>query len=149
MPDVYGEADYAWLAGVWDGEGCVHRNVCKGVPYPIWQVNQAVTPVDAADDPDGPPELLRRTAAILDDLGVRHRTVLYRPSKKLLATAKVTSTLPLWHQRVSGYPTLLILTATCWPWLGKVKKVQAIKHMDAFAEFRGLPPFPYGLAGAA
>jgi hypothetical protein len=109
--------DLAWLAGFWDGEGCVSAlNTENAKNYPVLSISQAG---------DEGKELCYRVAQIA---GVRasisgpHRG---RPGNK-----------PAWKVRISGHERVQAVMAACWPWLSRTKREQAALVLLAYRAIR-------------
>lgn len=97
--------DLAWLAGFWDGEGCVSPlKSGKYKYYPVFSLSQAG---------DEGYELCQR---VLDSCGIfggisgPYTSGTYKPVYKV---------------RISGYEKVQALLSMCWPWLSNTKRVQA------------------------
>lgn len=109
--------DLAWVAGFWDGEGCVGiTNTASIKSHPVFAVSQAGDEAAA---------ILQR---ILDIVQVRG-------SVGGPYTAKDRPTWTPQHQlRIWGFEGVQAILAMCWPWLTETKKAQAIRAIRAFHE---------------
>lgn len=113
--------DLAWLAGFWDGEGCVtSMNTVHAKNYPVFTVSQA--------GGEGK-ELCQRVARIA---GVRASVSGPHTGR--------TGTSPAWKVRISGHERVQAVVAMCWPWLSRTKREQATRVLLAYRAIR--PPKP-------
>lgn len=107
------EEDLAWLAGFWDGEGCVRSAKTNTTfAYPIFTMSQAGS--------EGR-ELCERVHRITDVGGK-----IDGPFKRKSPYTDV------YMFRANGYPRVATMTIACWPWLSRTKKDQALAALNAF-----------------
>lgn len=100
--------ELAWAAGFFDGEGCTTFTVNSGLPtkYPRLSVSQ------------------------------KHEEVLLKFQLAVggLGTIVVNRTRGGWIWRCTKFEHVQAVIAMLWPWLGPVKKAQAKRRLDGYAE---------------
>lgn len=112
--------DFAWLAGFWDGEGCVSSlNTTYAKNYPVFSLTQAGGEGEA---------LCRRVARIA---GVRASV-----SGPFNPRSGDRGRQPQWKVRISGHERVQYLLAACWPWLSRTKQEQATRVLLGYREIR-------------
>jgi hypothetical protein len=114
--------DLAWLAGFWDGEGCVSSlNTNSARNYPVFALSQAGR--------EGL-ELCERVARVAGiDASISGPVIPKGGNQRQ----------PQWKVRISGYERVQALLAMCWPWLSRTKREQAVKALRAFHAVRTPP----------
>ena len=97
--------DLAWVAGLFDGEGCFHAQKANGKYYLRSQLSQS-----------GSPELLYRCQKItgLGAVGGPYKPTYPRKCKDRFCWA------------VAGFEQTQALIALLWEWLGTAKREQAV-----------------------
>jgi hypothetical protein len=107
------EEDLAWLAGFWDGEGCVRvAKTNTTAHYPVFTMSQAGT--------EGR-QLCERVDRITGLGGKVDGPFGRRPPNT-----------DVYMFRANGYPRVAAMTIMCWPWLSQTKRDQATRALTAF-----------------
>ena len=121
---TWNREDLAWLAGFWDGEGCVSLlNSGGSSHYPVFSLSQA------GDEGE---VLCQR---VVDACGLR---------ASISGPVILEGRKPAYKVRISGYERVQALTAMCWPWLSDTKRQQAASALISAREnnnFRTLSPY--------
>lgn len=103
--------ELAWLAGVIDGEG----HFGKSSKVAAFTIGQAGTLA-------GPPDLLVRCRDVLGFGSITGPRV----------RGDRTNPIPMWFFNTGGFPRVQAVLALVWPWLGPVKRAQAVAVLDRF-----------------
>jgi hypothetical protein len=101
--------DLAWLAGFWDGEGCVSLDKRHATPK--------FTLAQAGDEGRALCERVLRASGISGG-------VYYTPVRQ-------GNQRPYHRVMIDGHQRVQALLAMCWPWLSSTKRAQAIRALDA------------------
>lgn len=105
----------AWVAGFWDGEGCVgiaNTNTTRG--HPTFSIVQASAEA---------PVILQRVLDAVQVPGSLNGPYEY-PRQPTWA--------PRWQLRITGYERVQAVLAMCWPWLSQTKRDQARAALETF-----------------
>lgn len=121
------DTQLAWLAGFWDGEGCISLlNTGSCSHYPVFSLSQAGD------------EGLALCQRVVDSCGLR--ASISGPSfDKRNPNGK-----PAYKVRISGVERVGALLDMCWPWLSETKREQGAEALRLAYEnnnFRVLSPF--------
>lgn len=106
--------DLAWLAGFWDGEGCV--TTLKHYAIPQFVIGQAG---------DEGAELCQRVLDIAELGGHVHGPYLHGGRKK-----------PYYVARITGGAAVIALLEKCGPWLSRTKREQAEAALQRWKQYR-------------
>ena len=110
----------AWAAGIIDGEGCFYsakkrsEGHAPGVGFEVTQ----------ASFDDNPPEMLLRLQEVFPFARLGGPYGPYR----------ISTSRPIYRLRVDNFEKVQQVMAMVWPWLGEVKRSEAITALDLHRE---------------
>lgn len=116
--------DYAWAAGIFDGEGCFSTATirAKGKRYTYPQVRLQV----GQSSKDGVPQMLLRLVSMFGGK-------IWGPY------AKPGNRMPTYTWMLLGHTRVQAVTAGVWEWLGDVKRSQVATSLRSYLEYQREP----------